>query len=54
MEHGSHEARVFKAVDPHNGTLQSELMVCSIIFAYAITCVEYTECSNFIYGTLGL
>ncbi len=25
---GSHEARVYRAVDPQNGTLQADIMVC--------------------------
>lgn len=28
VQHGSHEARLFNAVDPQNGSLQAELMVC--------------------------
>ena len=28
VQHGSHEARLFNAVDPQNGSIQAELMVC--------------------------
>ena len=29
LEHGSHEAVMFAAVDPKLGTLQADIMVCS-------------------------
>ena len=28
VQYGSHEARLFNAVDPQNGSIQAELMVC--------------------------
>ena len=36
VQHGSHEARLFNAVDPQNGSIQAELMVCVCV----CVCVE--------------
>ena len=32
VQHGSHEARFFNAVDPKNGSIQAELMVCVYVY----------------------
>ena len=39
VEKGSHEARLFNAVDPEKGSLQAELMVCE----YVCVCVCMRE-----------
>ena len=32
VQYGSHEARLFNAVDPQNGSIQAELMVCVCVW----------------------
>ena len=38
VERGSHEARVYDAVDPKEGTSQAELMVCVCVCVVEILC----------------
>lgn len=38
---GSHEARVYRAVDPQNGSLQADIMVCTC--GHIVVAIEQLE-----------
>ena len=47
VKHGSHEARVFYAINPEKGTLQSELMVTTFVLFFVCVCVYTLTVSLF-------
>ena len=45
VREGSHEARLYNAVDSRQGTLQAQLMVCDHVILHIVTCcLSITHC----------